>query len=56
MKNIILKIVGYINFIICMTAACAIDSDSWIPFIVMCITGGYLALFAYANDWFEGYC
>jgi hypothetical protein len=54
LKNIILKTLGWLNFIAFIIAACAIDSYSWQPFIVCCITGTYLAVFAYANDWFEG--
>ena len=55
LKNVILKTLGWVNFTIFIIAACAIDSDSWMPCIICCITGGYLALFAYANDWFEDY-
>lgn len=55
LKNIILKTLGWVNFIAFIIAACAVDSNSWIPFIICCITGCYLALFAYANNWFEDY-
>lgn len=54
MKNTILKAQAYICLIIWMIAACAIDSESMIPFYTCCITGGWLFIFAYANNWFEG--
>ena len=56
MKNKILKAWAYLNLIAWCIAACAIDSDSWIPTIIVGITTVWLTLFAYANDWFEGYC
>lgn len=52
-KNFILKTVAWINFLVFLYFACWIDADSWIPFIICCITGAYLALFAYANDMFD---
>lgn len=53
LKNIILKTLGWAAFITFLYFACWLDAGSWFPFTVCCITGGYLALFAYANDWFE---
>lgn len=55
MKNRILKLWAYTNFILFLFFACAIDSESWIPTIIVCITGAKLALFGYANNWFEDY-
>lgn len=55
MKDTILKATAYIAFIAYFTAACFVDSDSWIPFIIVCVSMGWLIIFAYANDWFEGY-
>lgn len=55
MKNIILKTIAYICFALFVLAGCLLDSNSWIPFIVVCITGGWLFLFSYANNWFEGH-
>ena len=52
-KNFILKTVAWINYLLFLYFACWIDADSWIPFIICCITGAYLALFAYANDMFD---
>ena len=55
MKNIILKTLAYLSMFAWIVAACAIDSESWIPTIIICVTSAWLTLFAYANDWFEGY-
>lgn len=52
-KNTVLKFITYTDFMVFLYFACLLDSYSWIPFIVCCITGGYLALFIYANNWFE---
>ncbi len=54
-KNKILKAWAYINFTIFLVAACAIDSESWIPTYICIITGAWLSLFAYANNWFDDY-
>lgn len=55
-KNTVLKSIGWINGIVFLYFACCLDSDSWIPFIICCITGTYLGAFAYANNFFEGWC
>ncbi|WPB45831.1 hypothetical protein KPGFFKBI_01186 [[Clostridium] scindens] len=52
-KNTVLKTIGWINLIVFLYFACCLGADSWIPFVACCITGTYLALFAYANDFFE---
>ena len=52
-KNSILKTLAWINGVAFLCSACLLDTDSRIPFIVCCITGAYLALFAYANDMFD---
>ena len=52
-KNIILKSIMSVIGFICLLSACALDSPSWIPTIVFSITFGILALFAYANGWFN---
>lgn len=54
MKNFILKAIAYICLILFITAGCFLDSDSWIPTGVLIVTGGWLVLFGYANNWFEG--
>ena len=54
-KNKILKVIGCANLLVFLYFACWLDCDSWIPFIVCVITGGYLGWFAYANDWFEDF-
>lgn len=55
-KNTVLKFIGYLNLIVFMYFSCCLDAQSWIPLIVCCITGGYLGVFSYANNWFEGWC
>lgn len=52
-KNKILKALGYLNLAAFLQSACMIDAYSWTPTIVCVVTGGYLALFAYANNWFN---
>ena len=56
MKNTVLKVQAYICLIIWTIAACTVDSDSWIPTIIVAVVTAWLTLFAYANDRFEGYC
>ena len=53
MKNKILKAIAYIAGTLWIISACAIDSESWIPTIVCAVCTAYLALFSYANNWFE---
>jgi hypothetical protein len=53
MKNKVLKAIAYIVGTLWIISACAIDSESWIPTIVCVICTVYLALFSYANNWFE---
>lgn len=47
----ILFTLNYSAFFINMVAVCAIDSESWLPFIAWVISGGWLMLSAWANDW-----
>lgn len=56
LKDTILKIITWLNFLSLLIFGCALDSDSWIPFIICCINIAWLALFGYANNWFEGWC
>lgn len=56
LKNTILKILAWINFLSLLIFGCALDSDSWIPLIICFINIAWLGLFGYANDWFEGWC
>lgn len=55
MKNKVLKAIAYIVGTLWIISACEIDSESWIPTIVcVCaVCTAYLALFSYANNWFE---
>lgn len=52
-KNFILKTITKIDAMVFLYFACWLDVESWIPFYVCCATGAYLALFAYANDFFN---
>lgn len=53
MKNKILKALAYINGFLFLIFACALDSESSIPAIGCMVTGGWLLLFSYANNWFD---
>lgn len=55
MKNFILKTTAAAMGTILILSACFLDSDSWIPFWVCMGAMAWLALFAYANNWFEGW-
>lgn len=55
MKNKILKAIAYVVGTVWIISACEIDSESWIPTIVCAVCTAYLALFSYANDFWEGY-
>lgn len=48
-----MKAIAYIVGTLWIISACAIDSESWIPTIVCAVCTAYLALFSYANNWFE---
>ena len=54
-KNIILKVVACIMGILFLVSGCALDSDSWIPYIVCFVSLLYLAWFAHANGQWGGY-
>lgn len=49
MKNRILKWLTIINFISALMMACAVDSESLIPVIVLAVNVSYLFLFTIAN-------
>ena len=51
MRNFCLRAWTLLNFVAWMAAICAIDSDSMVPFIVLCATSAWLALYGWANDW-----
>lgn len=48
-KNTILKTLAYIMGVILFLSMSALDSESLIPFCLTCISGTYLAIYAYAN-------
>lgn len=54
-KNNILKASAAVAFMVFLVSSIALDSMSWIPFIFMMASAMYLALFAYANNGFEGW-
>ncbi len=47
--NRILTSITWIAGIVFLASASAVDSDSWIPFIMYCISGAWISLFVYAN-------
>lgn len=55
-KNIVLKVMGYLNLVMFLYFGCLLDIDSLIPLTICIATGTYLAVFGYANNWFEGWC
>lgn len=48
-RNTILKALAYIMGVILFLSMSALDSESLIPFCLTCISGTYLAIYAYAN-------
>ena len=55
MKNIILKILAFINGIAFIYCASCLDSINYTPFYIGCIVSlAYLTLFAYANGYVGG--
>lgn len=54
MKNKVLWSMTNINVLSFIVMAIALDTDSWIPFIVMCVNLAWCALFAVINiDYFD---
>ena len=54
MKAKILKTITYVAFFINMTALCCMDSTGWVFWAVVgayVLSGAWLFLFAWANDW-----
>lgn len=52
-KNWVLRFAAYLNGCVFLISACAIDSDSWVPFFVCFVSMLYLFLFGMANGWFD---
>ncbi len=50
-RNYILKTFTLIMGIVFMLSICSLDSDSWIPFVAIAISGGWLWLYAWANGY-----
>lgn len=49
MKNTILKIITFILALVFIFCASAVDSESWIPYIVCCVCIVWFAIMIYAN-------
>lgn len=55
MKNKILWTITGINIISFIFMMLAVDSESWIPFIIMCVNLAWLLPFVLVNrDYFDG--
>lgn len=52
-RQAVLRFLAYINGTLFVISACAIDSESLVPFITCCITMAFLFLYGFANGWFE---
>lgn len=53
--NFILKTTAGIAVMLAFLSACAIDSGSWVTAIIFLASMGWLAIYSYANDWWDGY-
>ncbi len=54
MKNKILWLITNLNVLSLWISIITLDSDSWIPFITMCVSMAWLVLFGVVNfDYFE---
>ena len=57
MKNKVLWMITNINVISLILMIMAVDSETWIPFIIMCVNMAWLLLFGIVNiDYFERRC
>lgn len=55
MKNKILLTITGINVISLILMALAVDSDTWIPFIIMCVNMAWIVPFVLVNrGYFDG--
>ena len=57
-KNLILKTTAYIMGGAFLFFGCALDSGSYLPLIICCVSFAWLSVFAYANGVlnFKGWC
>lgn len=46
------NIVGKVLGLICVASACCVDSDTWIPFIIFCVSGILLTWYSYEKGYF----
>lgn len=51
--NFILKTITGIMLVILILSACLVDSATWIPTILFCISLSWLGLFAFANEFMK---
>ena len=55
MKNKVLWFITNMNVLIFILMALAVDSETWIPFIIMCVNLAWLLPFVIVNrDYFDG--
>lgn len=52
-KNFILKTITTVAGCTFLFMACALDSPSWIPFILCVVSAVWLVLFSYANGYID---
>lgn len=52
-KNQILKTISAVAGVEMLLAACSLDSNSWVPFVIFLVCFGWLALFGYANGYIK---
>lgn len=54
MKKVLDFLAG-VAFVSFLVFASAVESESWIPFIILAIDSAYLCFYAWLNNWFEDY-
>ena len=54
MKKVLDFLAG-VAFLSWIIFASAVDSESWIPFIILLIDSAYLCFYAWLHNWFEDY-
>ena len=53
MKKKVIKVTACIALVTLLIAGCGVESESIVPWLIMGISAGYLALVGYANNWFS---
>lgn len=49
----VLDFLATVAFLSWLLFASAVDSESWIPFIILLIDSAYLCFYAWLNNWFD---